>query len=110
MVYVAARQLGCSPNTIKARIAKSVKLQELLEAESGTVIDTAELKLFTAIMEGDLGAIKYMLSTRGKNRGYVEKQQVEHSGPDGAMPGLNIYINGLPSASASGSGVSEPGE
>lgn len=80
MVYIAARQLGCSPNTIKARIAKSVKLQGLVESEAGTVIDTAELKLFQSIMDGDLGAIKYMLSTKGKDRGYVEKQQIEHSG------------------------------
>lgn len=80
MVYLASRQLGCSHHTIKARIAKSVKLQEIVEAEGGSVIDTAELKLYQLILDGDLGAVKYMLSTRGKDRGYIERHQLEHSG------------------------------
>jgi hypothetical protein len=80
MVYLASRQLGCSYHTIQARIAKSVKLQQIVKNESGLVVDTAELKLYQAILDGDMGAIKYMLSTRGKDRGYVEKQQVEQQG------------------------------
>lgn len=80
MVFLASRQLGCSHHTIKARIAKSVKLQEIVEAESGSVMDTAELKLYQLILDGDLGAVKYMLSMRGKDRGYVERRQIEHSG------------------------------
>jgi len=80
MVYLASRQLGCSHHTIKDRIAKSLKLQQIVEAESGMVVDTAELKLYQAILDGDMGAIKYMLSTRGKDRGYVERHQLEHSG------------------------------
>lgn len=44
----------------------------------------------------------------GRPEKYRERTQTELTGPGGAMPALNIYINGLPSASASGSGVSEP--
>lgn len=32
------------------------------------------------MLDGDLGAIKYLLSTKGKTRGYVEKQEMELSG------------------------------
>ena len=80
MVYVAARQMNCSPNTLKARIAKSLRLTEIVEAESGYILDSAELKLAQAVLSGDLGAIRYLLSTKGKDRGYVERQQLEHSG------------------------------
>lgn len=76
MVYVAAKQIGCSPNTIKKRVAKSERLAEVIEAETGFLLDTAELKLASAVIDGELGAIKYLLSTKGKDRGYVERQEV----------------------------------
>jgi hypothetical protein len=81
MVYVAARALGCSPNTIKKRVSESDHLQEVQESERGLLLDTAELKLAQAINDGDMGAIKYLLSTQGQGRGYVERRQLEHTGP-----------------------------
>ncbi len=77
MVYVAAQLLGCSHNTIIARLAKSEKLRAVKEAEHGKILDTAELKLIEAVQRGDLPAIKYILSTQAKARGYVEKTEVE---------------------------------
>ncbi len=77
MVYVAAQLLGCSHNTIIARLAKSDKLRAVKEAEHGKILDTAELKLIEAVQRGDLPAIKYILSTQAKARGYVEKTEVE---------------------------------
>lgn len=70
MVYVAAKALGCSPNTIKARLGKSEELQQILEDEAEHVLDRAETKLFAKIEEGDITAIKYLLSTKGRIRGY----------------------------------------
>ncbi len=74
MVYVAARQMGCSPDTIKARLKKSPRLAAIHEAEGEMVLDTAELKLGQAIVNGESWAIKFALSTKGKGRGYVEKE------------------------------------
>lgn len=91
MVYVAARQLGCSPLTMKRRIAKSAKLKEIQEAESEVVLDTAELKLGQAIMTGEAWAIKYLLSTKGKHRGYVERQEV--SGPNGGPVTVRVVYD-----------------
>lgn len=44
------------------------------------LVDTAELKLQTAVMGGQAWAIRYTLGTKGKGRGYVERSEVEHSG------------------------------
>ncbi len=85
MVYVAAKALGCSPNTIKARLEKSERLRAIVEAESEYVDDVAEMRLAQAIFNGEPWAIKYRLSTKAKGRGYTEKQEVEHSGPAGGV-------------------------
>lgn len=76
MVYVAARRLGCSPNTIKKRLGQVQYLADLVEAKSGLVDDTAELKLWQAIQNGEAWAIQFRLRTVGKSRGYVERQEV----------------------------------
>lgn len=83
MVYVAARQMGCSPDTIKARLSKSEKLRAIQASESEIILDTAELKLGQAMMNGESWAIKFLLSTKGKSRGYVERVEQEHTGKDG---------------------------
>lgn len=116
MIYVAAKALGCSPNTIKARLEKSERLRALVEAESGYIDDVAELRLASAIINGEPWAIKYRLSTKGKSRGYTEKQEVEHSGnlgggvifllPDNGRE--NVGLSPLPKDTRAG--VTEPDE
>jgi hypothetical protein len=80
MVYVAARHLKCSPNTIKARLETSEELREVREEARGLIVDTGELKLVDAVEAGEAWAVKYLLATQGKDRGYVEKQEVDNSG------------------------------
>ncbi len=75
--------MGCSPDTIKARLAKSEKLRAIQASESEIILDSAELKLGQAMMNGESWAIKFLLSTKGKGRGYVEKVMQEHTGADG---------------------------
>ena len=48
-------------------------------------IDFVETKMFEGVNNNDSGLIKYYLSTKGKNRGYVERQenrQVDGEGKD----------------------------
>jgi hypothetical protein len=79
-VYLAAEQLQLSPQALYARIKKSTELTALRESFRGRLLDTAEVKLEAAVEAGDLSAIKYVLSTLGKDRGYVQKQEVETNG------------------------------
>ena len=81
MVFLAARELGCAPNTIRDRLGKSETLQNLQQALRGATTDTAELKLYTAILAGEPWAIQFYLKTQAKDRGYTERTEI--SGPDG---------------------------
>ena len=55
-------------------------VKELIEQEKERIIDLAENKLHGLINKEDFQAIRYYLNTKGKSRGYVEKQEVEHTG------------------------------
>jgi hypothetical protein len=44
------------------------------------VVDFAETQLHKQVSEGNIAAIIFYLKTQGKKRGYVEKQEIEHSG------------------------------
>lgn len=61
------------------------KFQEQLAAVSPDeiLVDFAENALVQRIGKGDTTAIIFTLKTKGRARGYIEKQQMEHSGPDG---------------------------
>ncbi|MHB1343012.1 MAG: hypothetical protein ACYCX3_01450 [Thermoleophilia bacterium] len=79
-VYLAAESLGMWPQAVYARIKKSPELQQLMELADGRRTDTAVLKLEQAIRAGDPWAVKFQLKTKGRDRGYVERQEVENSG------------------------------
>ena len=80
MITLAADRLRCSPSTIYNYIDRHPRIQELIDAHNERMVDKAEYNLTDKIEEGDLGAIKYVLSTKGKKRGYGEemKHDVTH--------------------------------
>jgi len=75
-IYLAARELGCAPNTIYNRMEKSPDIRQAVEDARGEVVDYAEQKLRLAILNGEPWAIAMALKTIGKSRGYVERQEV----------------------------------
>jgi len=81
-VYLAASDLGCSHTAIYAYINKYPELQELKDQFDEEVTDIAELNLRKAVINADPWALKYQLSTKGKSRGYVERQEI--TGADNA--------------------------
>ena len=80
MVTYAAQKLDCNYSTLYGWIKKSSELQKALQAIKESHIDLAETKLLQNVKDGDPGSIFFMLKCLGKNRGYVEKQQIEMSG------------------------------
>jgi len=80
-VYLAARELGCVPNTIYNRMERVPSIKQAVEDARGEVVDYAEQKLRLAILNGEPWAIAMALKTIGKSRGYVERQEV--TGADG---------------------------
>ncbi len=79
MVYLAADKLGCEPQTVYNYIHRYASVRAALDKEDGKVTDTAELKLSSAILNGEPWAITFRLKTKGKGRGYVERQEVSET-------------------------------
>ena len=80
-VYLAADELHCVPKTVYNYAKRYASVRDCIEAEDGKVTDTAELKLASAILNGEPWAILFRLRTKGKSRGYVERQEI--TGADG---------------------------
>lgn len=83
MVHLAADAIGCHHQTVYNYAKRYPTVQQAIDNERGKFIDVAELALARAVQNGEGWAVCFALKTLGKNRGYVERQQVEHSGKDG---------------------------
>ena len=73
----AAKNLGCTYQTINNYLTRFPELKETIIFEREKVLDFAESQLILKIKEGDLTAIIFYLKTQGKQRGYSEKHIVE---------------------------------
>jgi hypothetical protein len=76
MVYLAADELHCSPKTVYNYINRYAAVRTVVAHEDGRVDDTAELGLASAILRGEPWAITFRLKTKGKGRGYVERNEI----------------------------------
>lgn len=81
MIYLAARSIGCNPQTIYNRMKQTAAIRDAVESARGEIVDIAEQKLRMAIQNGEPWAVAMTLKTLGKSRGYVERQEV--TGADG---------------------------
>lgn len=83
LVMVAARKLGVSRQQLYRRIEANPEVREALEEARDFTTDTAEAALFKAIAAGEAWAVCFYLKCQGKDRGYIERHQHEHTGRDG---------------------------
>ena len=98
-VMAAARALGVSRSTLYRKISESAALQEVLTDAREELVDIAESALRKEVLNGNITAIIFTLKTQGKERGYVERQEL--TGRDGEqLQGPVIY---LPSVEPDGS-------
>ena len=88
-----AKQLGVSYNAIYARIKRSPQLQRTQQEIQESYLDMSEHSLIKKIKAEDLGAICFFLKCKGKGRGYIEKQQLEHSQDPENPVGISINVN-----------------
>jgi hypothetical protein len=92
MVYLAAKRLKCDPDTVLNYCKRYPSVEAVKQAQRGELVDLAEEKLRASIQNGEAWGIAFCLKTLGKERGYVERQEV--SGTDGAPlpPPMVIYL------------------
>lgn len=76
LVTHAARQLKVNEYTLHRWISQEPELHAAREQARESVKDMAEKNLFAAIENGAPWAIAMYLKTVGKDRGYVERQEI----------------------------------
>lgn len=73
-----AKRVGCDRHTAKKRIMESPTLKQDWEDETETILDLAESKAMELVNAGDPGMIRFYLATKGRSRGYVERQEIRN--------------------------------
>lgn len=72
----ASRILGCSRTTVHRYVNEYPTVADAYAEENDKAIDVAEGALMQAVKDGNITAIIFMLKTKGKHRGYVERQEI----------------------------------
>lgn len=94
---LAAKRLGCHYTTIQQYIKKFPELKDIVLHIQESHLDSAEFALLKKINQGDLGAICFYLKCKGKQRGYVERQEItgKNGGDvfDGQLTITHEYLN-----------------
>lgn len=75
-IAAVARAFGVSRNAVYKRLNNNERLRNALEEARETMLDNAERQLYDEAMDGNTTALIFLLKTRGKPRGYVERQEV----------------------------------
>jgi hypothetical protein len=94
MMFIAAQRLGCSQETVRQYCKRFALVQAAKDAQRGIMVDTAELKLWQSIQNGESWGITLCLKTIGKDRGYVERQEL--TGEDGTGMVLRVVYENAP--------------
>lgn len=81
IVSLVAKRLGCEWHTAKKYINNWEQTKQAIDDENEAILDLAESKTYEAINNGDMSAARFILMTKGKHRGYTERQEI--SGKDG---------------------------
>lgn len=76
-ITATANSLKCTRQAIYNWVNANPKLKEIRQQAEESMIDIAEGMLFKAVNKGDMTAIIFTLKTKGKSRGYVEKQEIQ---------------------------------
>lgn len=84
IVSTIARRLDCDWHTAQKSISRWQETRQAYEAEGEALLDFMETELIKVARTPDPGMIRYYLSTKGKKRGYTERQEI--TGAEGMSP------------------------
>ena len=77
----ACKQVGIARNTHYEWLREDPAYKQAVEDIANITLDFAESQLHRQIKDGNPTATIFYLKTKGKSRGYIERQEVEVSGP-----------------------------
>jgi len=76
-ISLSCKAIGISRKTFYQWLKNDEKFKEEVEAVEESFLDFTESMLKKKIKAGDNTAILFYLKTKGKSRGYIEKQEVD---------------------------------
>lgn len=84
-ITMACDSAGISRQTFYNWKEDDANFKEIVENIDEYLVDFAEHSLFKQIREGNTPATIFYLKTKGRTRGYIEKQEIDHRSGDGSM-------------------------
>lgn len=82
IVTTVALALNCDWHTAKANIERYEETREAFDSELETGLDLVEGKAYSQARNGDGAMIRFLLSTKGRHRGYGETAPQESDSAD----------------------------
>jgi hypothetical protein len=80
VVTSACKIVGVDRTTFYTYVNEDVDFKRAVDDVENIALDFAESQLHKQIQNGEVSSTIFFLKTKGKKHGYVEKQEVEHSG------------------------------
>jgi hypothetical protein len=80
-IHLTCKAIGIERITYYAWMREDAEFKEKVNALEEADIDSAETALKRQILDGNTTAIIFYLKTKGKSRGYIERQEI--TGKDG---------------------------
>lgn len=96
IITAIAKKIGCTWHTAQRYITDYPTIQRAWQDERETILDMSEMALFGQVKNGESWAVKYVLSTLGKSRGYTERTEV--TGADGGPLTVHVVYDGTDGA------------
>ena len=79
VVTAAADKIGIERTSHYRWMKEDEDYKKSVEDIENIAVDFAESKLFKLINDGDTASTIFFLKTKGKSRGYIEKQEIDHT-------------------------------
>jgi len=79
LYYLAAASLNMGYSDFLDMVNEDPYLESLAKDERGKTLDIAEAKLMEAVGKGEQWAINLILKTLGRDRGFVERQEISNT-------------------------------
>lgn len=73
-----ARALNVTRQAIHKRVSEDEALQAIVADAREAMVDVAESQALQQIKQGNTAMIIFTLKTLGKNRGYIERSEIDH--------------------------------
>lgn len=94
IIQQIAIKVGKAWHTVDDAI-KKYKLEANIEWEKEKNLDLAETQIVRSMQSGDTQTCKWYLATKGKKRGYVERQEVDNLQQRAEIDALRAHINAM---------------